>query len=251
MNISGNTVLITGGATGIGNAMAKSFLAAGNEVLICGRREDRLREAQKNHPALHINICDVAVAADRKRLMDWIAAEFKNLNILVNNAGIQRDIDFTKGVDEYLSGENEIAINLEAPIILSGMLIPHLSGKDAAAIINVSSGLGFVPAARMPVYSATKAGVHAFSLALRHQLAKTGIKVFEVVPPGVDTELNPEGRAGRGNYKAGLTPEEFAAAAMKGIENDVFEIGYGMTEKSIRASREELDRIFHQMNNRW
>jgi uncharacterized oxidoreductase len=101
------------------------------------------------------------------------------------------------------------------------------------------------------VYSATKAGVHAFSLALRHQLAKTGIKVFEVVPPGVDTELNPEGRAGRGNYKAGLTPEEFAAAAMKGIENDVFEIGYGMTEKSIRASREELDRIFHQMNNRW
>jgi uncharacterized oxidoreductase len=173
------------------------------------------------------------------------------LNILVNNAGVQRDIDFTKGISEFLTGENEIKINLEAPIVLTGMFIPYLTGKKEAAIINVSSGLGFVPSARMPVYSASKAGVHAFSMALRQQLLKFGIKVFEVVPPAVDTELNPEGRAKRGNFKIDLKPEEFVAAVMKGFKNNIFEIGYGMTEGLIKASREELNKSFQQMNSRW
>ena len=160
---------------------------------------------KKNIQNLHIKVCNVAEDADRKALVKWITANFSNLNILVNNAGVQRDIDFTKGIAEFLSGENEIKINLEAPIVLSGLFIPYLTGKKEAAIINVSSGLGFVPAARMPVYSATKAGLHAFSMALRHQLLKLGIRVFEVVPPAVDTELNPEGRAKRGNFKADLS----------------------------------------------
>jgi Short-chain dehydrogenase involved in D-alanine esterification of lipoteichoic acid and wall teichoic acid (D-alanine transfer protein) len=251
MKISGNTVLITGGATGIGYAMAEAFLEADNEVIICGRREQRLREAQKKHPEFHIKVCDVADDADRRPLVKWATANFSNLNILVNNAGVQRDIDFTKGIDEFLAGDSEIKINLEAPIVLSGLFIPYLTGKKEAAIINVSSGLGFVPAARMPVYSATKAGLHAFSMALRHQLKNQGIKVFEVVPPAVDTELNPEGRAKRGNFKANLTPEEFVAAVMKGFQNDVFEIGYGMSEGFIKASRAELDQMFQRMNSRW
>lgn len=251
MNTSGNTVLITGGATGIGYAFAESFLAEKNDVIICGRRKARLLKAQKKHSDLHIKACDVSNEADRKSLVEWATSKFRNLNILINNAGIQRDVDFTKGIDDFLSGENEIKINLEAPIILSGMLIRHLTGKKEAAIINVSSGLGFIPAARMPVYSATKAALHAFSMALRHQLLKPGIKVFEVVPPGVDTELNPEGRAKRGSYKAGVTPEEFVAAMMKGFKDDVLEIGYGMTEESIKASRAELDESFKRMNSRW
>ncbi len=251
MEISGNIVLITGGATGIGYAMAEAFLEAKNQVIICGRREERLLEAQKKHRELHVKVCDVAEEADREELVEWITANFSNLNILINNAGVQRDIDFTKGINEFLAGESEIKINLEAPIVLSGMFIPYLTGKKEAAIINISSGLGFVPAARMPVYSATKAGLHAFSIALRHQLLKLGIKVFEVVPPAVDTELNPDGRAKRGNFKANLTPEEFVASVMKYLKDDVFEIGYGMTEKSIRASREELDKSFQQMNSRW
>jgi len=251
MEMSGNTVLITGGATGIGYAMAEAFLEAGNEVIICGRRKERLLEAQKKHPEFHVKICDVADEADLRALVDWTSTKFINLNILVNNAGVQRDIDFTKGVDEFLGGESEIKINLEAPIILSGLFIPHLTGKKAAAIINITSGLGFVPAARMPVYSATKAALHAFSMALRHQLSKVGIKVFEVVPPAVDTELNPEGRAKRGNFKAGLTPRDFVASVMKSLKEDVFEIGYGMTEASIKASRAELDKSFQQMNSRW
>jgi uncharacterized oxidoreductase len=251
MEISGNTVVVTGGASGIGYALAEAFLEAKNEVIICGRREQKLLEVQKKHPQLHIKVCNVADEADRRTLVEWIAANFSTINILVNNAGVQRDIDFTKGIAEFLAGENEITINLEAPIVLSGLLIPLLTGKKESAIINVSSGLGFVPAARMPIYSATKAGLHAFSMALRHQLAKIGIKVFEVVPPAVDTDLNPEGRAKRGNFKANLTPEEFVASVMKGFKNDVFEIGYGMTEGSIKASRAELDKSFQQMNSRW
>ena len=251
MEISGNTVLITGGATGIGYALAESFLAAGNEVIICGRREERLLKAQKNHPELHIKVCNVAEEGDRRTLVEWITANFPNLNILVNNAGVQRDIDFTKGIAEFLAGENEIKINLEAPIVLSGLFIPYLTGKKEAAIINISSGLGFVPAAKMPVYSATKAGLHAFSMALRQQLLKPGIKVFEVVPPAVDTELNPEGRAQRSNFKVDLKPKEFVASVMKGFKNDIFEIGYGMTEGFIKASRAELDKSFQQMNSRW
>jgi len=251
MKISGNTVLITGGATGIGYAMAEAFLEAGNEVIICGRREERLLQTQKKHPDFHIKVCDVADEDDRKTLVKWATANFRNLNILVNNAGVQRDIDFTKGIDEFLAGESEIKINLEASIVLSGLFIPYLTGKKEAAIINVSSGLGFVPAARMPVYSATKAGLHAFSMALRHQLRNQGIKVFEVVPPAIDTELNSEGRAKRGNFKVDLKPEEFVATVMKGFQNDVFEIGFGMSEGFIKASRAELDKSFQQMNSRW
>jgi len=251
MNISGNTILITGGATGIGYAIAESFLEAGNEVIICGRREERLLEAQKKHPELHIKVCNVAEEGDRRTLVEWVSVHFSNLNILINNAGVQRDIEFTKGISEFLSGENEIRINLESPIILSGLFIPHLTGKKEAAIINVSSGLGFIPAARMPVYSASKAGMHAFSMALRQQLLKSGIKVFEVVPPAVETGLNPEGRAKRGNFKVDLMPDEFVAAVMKGFKNDIFEIGYGMTAGLIKASREELDKSFQQMNSRW
>jgi uncharacterized oxidoreductase len=252
MKNSGNTVLITGGATGIGYAMAEAFLELGNEVLICSRRKQRLQEAQRMHPALRIRVCDVADAKDRNSLVEWATLNFKELNILINNAGIQRDIDFTKGIAEYLAGSNEIAVNLEAPIVLSGLLVPHIAGKNDAAIVNVSSGLGFVPAARMPVYSATKAGIHAFSMALRHQVRDLGIKVFEVVPPAVDSELNQEGRAKRGSgFKADLQPGEFVSAVMKGLADDVFEIGYGSTLRSIKASREELDEGFRQMNGRW
>jgi uncharacterized oxidoreductase len=251
MKLSGNTVLITGGATGIGYAMAESFLEAGNDVIICGRREDRLLKAKQKHPDIHIKVCDVADEEDRKTLFKWSTENFRDLNILVNNAGVQRDIDFTKGVAEFLAGESEIKINLEAPIVLSGMFIPFLTGKKEAAIINVSSGLGFVPAARMPVYSASKAGLHAFSMALRHQLKNQRIKVFEVVPPAVDTELNAEGRVKRGNFKANLEPAEFVASVMEGFQDDIFEIGFGMSEGFIKASRAELDKSFQLMNSRW
>lgn len=250
MRLTNNTVLITGGATGIGLAMAEAFLEAGSEVVICGRRENRLRRALERHPSFHARKCNVSSPDERRSLVEWMNASFPQWNVLVNNAGIQRDIDFTKGVAELEAGESEIAVNLEAPIILSGLAVPMLAGKDGPAIVNVSSGLGFVPAAKMPVYSAIKAAIHAFTMALRHQLLPVGIKVFEVVPPAVDTELNLEGRAKRGGFKANLEPEEFVKAVMKGLEEDTSEIGYGMTKEMLTASWSELKSAFVQMNRR-
>ena len=250
MKSSGNTILITGGSTGIGYALAESFLQSGNTVIICGRRKDRLFEAQKLHPEFKIFPCDVSKDKDRRSLFDFVQHTCPDLNILINNAGIQRDIDLTKGDHDLVTGENEIAINLEAPIYLSALFIPFLSSKKDPYIINVSSGLGFVPAARMPVYCATKAAIHSFSMSLRQQLLKTPIKVIEIVPPGVDSELNKEGRAKRGGYSAGLSSKDFVAGIIDKIYNDDPEIGYGFTEPFKTASREELDKRFQMMNSR-
>ena len=248
MELADNTVLITGGATGIGYAMAEAFLDAGSRVIICGRRESRLEEARRQHPALVTRRCDISVEQDRLDLYSWIEDRFDDLNVLINSAGIQRDIDFSGGLTDFLSGENEIRVNLEAPIILTGLFAPLLSKNKGPVIINISSGLGFVPAVTMPVYSATKAGMHAFSMAIRPQMAGIGIQVFEVVPPAIDTELNPEGRAKRGHFKAGLGAQEFVSSVMQALESGVPEIGYGMTLRFLHASREELDESFERMN---
>ena len=248
MNLSGNTVLITGGSSGIGYALAEAFLAASSQVIICARDQERLLDARAQHPSLHTWVCDISSEESRKNMVDWVADRFPGLNILVNNAGIQRDIDFTHGIDDFQNGENEIRTNLEAAIVLCGLVIPVLARNKRAAIVNVSSGLGFVPSARMPVYSASKAGLHAYSMAIRKQLSSIGIKVFEIVPPVVDTELNPLGRAKRGHFKAGLSAATFVESIMKQLEDDTFEIGYGMTEGFIHASRAELDQRFESMN---
>lgn len=251
MNLSGNTILITGGTSGIGLALAKAFLTAGSEVIICGRRETRLREAQERDPRLHIRACDLSSLDDCRALAAWVGTTFPEVNILVNNAGIQRDVDLTRGIDEFLAGESEIRVNLEAPVVLSALFVPLLQGKLGAAILNVTSGLGFVPGARVPVYSATKAGLHAFSLAMRHQLSKVGIRVHEIVPPVVDTELNPEGRTRRINLPPGPSAEVFAAAVLEGLATDQNEIGYGISRDLLRASRTELDERFEQANKYW
>lgn len=248
MKLSGNTVLITGASSGIGLSLAKAFLEAGSAVIACARHEGRLLDAQRRNPALHVRVCDVADDAARRDLAAFAAARFPALNVLINNAGVQRDIDLTRGVDEFLAGDNEIRINLEAPIVLSALLAPLLAKNPEPALINVSSGLGFVPMATMPVYCASKAGMHAFSMAMRVQLAARGIKVFEVVPPMVDTNLNPQGRAARGGAGAGLGPDEFAAAVMKGLANDTREIGYGTTAGYAKASRADLDTLFARVN---
>jgi len=247
MKLSENTVLITGGATGIGFALAEAFLDKGSTVIICGRREQKLMEAKRKRPQLNVKACNVADESGRNDLFEWVRADFPGTNILINNAGIQRNIDFTKGTEELLAGENELGINLEAPIFLSARFVPFLSGKSNAAIMNVTSGLGFFPAAGMPVYSSTKAALHMFSVILRRQLEPAGIRVFEAIPPAIfDTELNLEGRKKTGNRNTMPSPTsaEFADAVLKGMEADEYEIGYGMTVKWRNMSRAELDRMF-------
>ena len=171
------------------------------------------------------------------------------MNVLINNAGIQRNVDFRNGAADLESGENEVRINLEAPIFLTALFVPLLKGKENACIVNVSSGLGFVPLVATPVYCATKAAMHSFSVTLRVQLAELGIRVVEVIPPAVETELNPQGRAGRPRGSLGLVDvHEYAASVVKGLLGDVPEIGYGYTQDTMNASRAELDKRFRMMN---
>lgn len=250
MNIGGNTILITGGATGIGFSLAEEFVKAGNEVIICGRRRNKLDEAKEKLPQIRTKVCDLSKEGERQSLYDWISSDFKDVNILVNNAGIQRMIDFKKGTEELFNGEDEIEINLKACIHLSAYFVPIFMKQKEAAIINVSSGLGFVPLAIMPVYCATKAAIHSFSLSLRHQLRNTSVKVFEVVPPTVDTELDKGARARRGQGDRGIPPAEVARAVIDGLGKDEYEIAVGMARNLLIGSKNNFDLIFQNMN-RW
>lgn len=199
MKLTGNAVLITGGATGIGFAMAKFLRDHDNTVIICGRRSERLEQAATSLPGIHTICCDVADPRQRENLFAQVAGDFPELNILINNAGIQRDIDLTRGTVDLERGEDEIPVNFTAPIYLSALFTPFLARKDNATIINVSSGLAFMVghATRCPVYCATKAGIHAFSIAQREQLSSLDISVIEVIPPMVASELNMESRVKR------------------------------------------------------
>jgi len=242
MRLAGNTILITGGATGIGFALAEELIK-NNEVIICGRRKDKLEEAKKKLPKLHIKECDLTKHEERKVLFDYVTSNFKNLNILVNNAGIQRRIDLKKGINE-LQREDEIEINFKAPVQLSALFIPILLKQKEAAIINVSSGLGFVPIASMPVYCATKAAMHYYTVSLRHQLKDTSIKVFEIIPPTTDTELDKGQRKG---YR-GIPTADVAKAAIAGIEKDEFEIAVGEAERLRQQSKTNFEEIFNNIN---
>jgi uncharacterized oxidoreductase len=250
MRISGNTILITGGATGIGLALAESFLRKGNKVIICGRRKDRLAQATDKFSQLQFITCDVADPADRERLYNWVKENHKDFNILINNAGIQKEINLKKGTSDLQGEENEIDINLKAPVHLAAMFVPHLMAQKEAAIVNISSGLGFIPIAFMPVYCATKAALHSFSLSLRHQLKDTSIKIFEIIPPTVDTELDRGARQKRGQTDRGIKPEIVAEAAIEAMEKDDYEAAVGQAQFLRSSSRTEPERVFQMINGR-
>ncbi|MDD1757252.1 MAG: SDR family NAD(P)-dependent oxidoreductase [Methanotrichaceae archaeon] len=250
MKTNDNMVLITGGATGIGFSLAEAFLKAGSDVIICGRREDKLEDAKKKLPQIHTMRCDLSIEEDRRLLYDYTSSYFQYINILINNAGIQRMIDFKKGTTELFANEDEIEINFKASVHLSAYFIPLFLERKEAAIINISSGLGFIPLAIMPVYSATKAAIHSFSMSLRHQLRNTPIRVFEVIPPTVDTDLDKGARDKRGQTDKGMPPSEVAKATINGLEKDEFEIAIGKAQNLIMGSRNNPEQIFQNIN-RW
>jgi uncharacterized oxidoreductase len=238
MKTTGNTVLITGGGSGIGLALAELMLARNNKVIICGRRRDRLQAAKKRLPGLNIRACDISNPRSRGALIAWLKSHFKGLNILVNNAGIQRSIDFLKGGRHLGDADQEVAINLTAPLHLSALLIPHLRRKREAAIINISSGLAFTPLAAVPVYCATKAAIHSWSLCLRHQLRGTSVRVFEVAPPMVATELS--GSRDRPEEDEDMmTAQTVAAGIIDSLEKDKYEVALGAAA-NLRSKREAL-----------
>lgn len=236
MQLTGNTILITGGATGIGLELARR-LAADNKVLICGRRAQRLEEAAELVPGIETIVADVAHDESRKALYDWVASHFPETNILINNAGVQHRIDLTNPA-EIAKAEEEVAINFLGPVHLSTLFLPLLRKHASAAIVNVTSGLAFAPLALMPVYCATKAALHSLTMSLRHQLRATNVRVFEVIPPLVTSELGASHRPAELNRIA-MPASTAVDRIVEGLSNDEPEIAIGDAENS-RAKREEL-----------
>ncbi len=247
MKLDGNTILITGGSMGIGLALAERFTKLGNTVIVCGRREERLKEAERKVPGLNTFVCDISKDEDRRRLVKWVKENFPKINVLVNNAGVQLKVDLRKGM-EGLAGDNEIEINLKACIYMSAELIPLLSANGEAAILNVSSGLGIVPMAMYPIYSATKAGVRSYTKTLRHQLKDTPIKVFDIIPPLVhDTELH--GGRPMERSAGSVSAAELADAVIEGLKENRYEIAAGPAKNWLSmASNTQLESVFSNMN---
>lgn len=238
MKLSGNTILITGGNAGIGLAFAERFIKAGNQVIVCGRRETALEDAKKKLPGLITHVSHLDREAERTALFDWVTKNYPDVNVLVNNAGIQQRFNVIKADAknnwEYFN--KEIAINLEASVHLTMLFTPFFAAKKAAAIINVTSGLAFTPMAIAPIYSATKAALHSFTVSLRHQLSDTSVEVIEIAPPAVNTDLG-----GAGLHTFGEPLDAFADGIFKGLEEGKQEIGYGSSVDRLRMSRDQID----------
>jgi uncharacterized oxidoreductase len=215
MNLSGNTILITGGGSGIGRGLAESLADLGNKVIICGRRRQALEEVVAARPGLIPLPLDVDDPASIRDVAARVLQEHPDLNVLVNNAGISRPsklIDLPAGLDD---AEATITTNLLGPIRMIAAFLPHLLKKERAAIINVGSGLAFVPLPAGATYSATKAALHSYTLSLRAQLAETSVEVIEIIPPAVVTDLTP----GRSDSDPRMMPlKDYIAEVMQNLQ---------------------------------
>jgi uncharacterized oxidoreductase len=189
MNLTGNTILITGGGSGIGRGLAESLHALGNQVIIAGRRQHALDETTAANAGMKSLPLDIENSEAIREFAAKAVAEFPSLNVLINNAGIMRTEKLLAQQPDLVDAEAIVTTNLLGPIRLTAALLPHLIKQSRAAILNVSSGLAFLPLALTPTYCATKAAIHSYTLSLRYQLRTTGIEVLELVPPYVATNL--------------------------------------------------------------
>lgn len=219
MNLSGNKILITGATAGIGYAILKQFLACNNQIIAVGRNEEKLFELSQLDNRITPFKCDISKKEQLNELILFIEKEHPDLNILINNAGIQYNYSFLNEKHILSKIEHEINVNLTAPTKLIALLIPTLKLNTNSAIINVSSGLGLVPKMAAPVYCGTKAAIHIFSKSLRYQL--DDINVFEIIPPLVDTNMT----KGRGSGK--ITPDQLAKEFLNAFQRNVFEVNIG------------------------
>jgi uncharacterized oxidoreductase len=239
MKLSGNKILITGGASGIGLGLTERFVQENNEVIICGRRESTLKEVAAKFPSVITKVCDLSVEAERTALFDWVSTNHADLNVLVNNAGIQQWMNVSD-VDFFKKAKEEIVTNIEAPLHLTSLFI-NLKSLDA--IINVTSGLSFTPLTKVPVYSATKAFFHSFTLSLRYLLRAKNIEVIEAIPPALNTDLG-----GKGLHDAAPPVSAFIDAVFAQLKEGKPELSFGFSEAMTKASPEDLRNAFNRMN---
>lgn len=191
MNITGNTILITGGGSGIGMALAEALHARGNTVIITGRREGPLKDVADANPGMAWATLDVADAKAIAAFSAQIVKDHPSLNVLINNAGIMQAEDLTAEPFSFETAEATVATNLLGPIRLTMALLPHLRAQPASTVITVTSGLAFIPLVATPTYNATKAAIHSWTQSLRTQLSGTSVEVLELAPPAVATDLMP------------------------------------------------------------
>jgi uncharacterized oxidoreductase len=237
MRMYGNTIFITGGTSGIGRGLAEAFHKLGNQVVVSGRRADALSAVCEANPGMRSFVLDVTDPAAVKGVAARVAEEFPTLNCVFNNAGVQKghNLASDEPLDEQALHE-EVNTNLLGVIRVASAFLPHLRGKPGATLVNVSSGLAFVPLARFPVYCATKAAVHSFTMSLRHQARETGVKVVELIPPYVATDL---GRDSKMAVPVGPQPtplETFIIETMKALEGDADEVAIGDAKKLVASA---------------
>lgn len=239
MKLSNNKILITGGASGIGLGLTERFIKEGNSVIICGRREAALKEVADKFPSVITKVCDLSVDAERTELFNWVSENHSDLNVLVNNAGIQQWMTITD--DGFFErAKSEIATNIEAPVHLTA-LFSNL--KSLNTIINVTSGLAFVPFTKVPVYSATKAFFHSFTLSSRQLLKSKNIDVIEVIPPALNTDLG-----GKGLHDAAPPVSDFIEAVFQQLEEGKAEITFGFSAAMAKANPDEIQVAFNRLN---
>jgi len=239
MKLSNNKILITGGATGIGLGLTKRFLQENNTVIICGRRESLLKEVQIQFPSVIIKSCDLAKEAGRIDLYQWVLKHHSDLNVLVNNAGIQNWMNISDS-EFYNKANEEITVNVLAPIHLT-TLFTQLKSLDT--IINVTSGLAFIPLSKVSIYCATKAFLRSFTLSLRHMLKSTKIEVIEMIPHALNTDLG-----GKGIHDGHPPVSEFVESVFQQMKEGKTELTFGFSEVRANANNAVIADYFNKMN---
>jgi uncharacterized oxidoreductase len=231
MLLKNNTILITGGTSGLGYELARRLLELGNTVIITGRNQTRLDETRKALPGIHTIQSDVSDPEQIERLRQEVTIKFPNLNMLINNAGEMRAINLHDATIDLYDITREVEINLMGPIRMVQAFLPHLKQQQTAAILNVTSGIALVPFPVSPVYGATKSGLRSYTKSLRVQLKHSGIKVFELVAPGAKTPLNDKFTQVDGfNENAMMDPVKLIDVAIKGLQQDKYEILPGLAK---------------------
>ncbi|MGC4020702.1 MAG: SDR family NAD(P)-dependent oxidoreductase [Cyclobacteriaceae bacterium] len=239
MKLSNNKILITGGATGIGLGLTEKFIQEKNTVIICGRREDALKAVVQKLPNVITKQCDLSNEEDRIALYKWVEKNHPDLNVIINNAGIQHWMNVSDN-DFYSKAKDETIVNVMAPVHLASLFVNLPSLKT---IINVTSGLAFVPLSKVPVYCATKAFLRSFTLSLRHALKPKGIEVIEMIPPALNTDLG-----GKGIHDEFPPVSEFVESVFQQMKEGKNELTFGTSEGRAKANNDSILEYFNRMN---